>query len=183
MAGSGQNNWQYATPVNIPSPGTQVLANGGGSTSLVGARDIMDARRMMAGDVIPSAAYPDGYLGTIVSRQSDKMLQNVQSRLNQRNYQRGVHKGERVDPRDYYWTDDVNPQVALEAQARGEKWTQKGNIVEVLAHMGKVDTQHNPAEMAALYNRLGIVDTNIPQAVVVDPNRTNRKAAMLPTWR
>jgi hypothetical protein len=180
---SGQNNWQYLSPNGVAGPGQQVQANGGGQTNLVGARDILDARRMSTAGQIPSAAYPDGYLGTIVSRRNDRMLQGVQSRLTQRNYQRGVHKGERVDPRDYYWTDEVNPQAALKAEARGEKWTQQGNVVEHLAHMGKTDNMRSPEEMAVLYARLGIVDTNIPQAVTIDVQRQIRRSSMLPNWK
>src|SRR5437763_11635062 len=96
------NNLVYNTPLNIGQPGSVVRANGGGGHQAIGYRSGLDARRSAGGaDRVPSAEYPDGYLGTITARRDDRLLKNVQSRLTERSYQRGVHKGERVDPQDY----------------------------------------------------------------------------------
>src|SRR5206468_7107201 len=110
-------NWQYLTPVD--QPGSNVRANGGAGVTALSFRDALDSARTPMGQRVPQAQYPDGYLGTIQSRREDRILDKVKQRLNDRSYQRGVHKGERIDPSDYYWPDEVNPQVGLEYEARG----------------------------------------------------------------
>jgi hypothetical protein len=136
----------------------------------------------MLGQRAPSAEYPDGYLGTIIDRRQDKLLKEVQNRLTSRSYQRGVHKGERVDPRDYRWNGDVDPQAGLRAEARGEKWTAAGATPqEKLAHMGKVDAL-TPQEMDALYQKFG-VDPSMRDLTVASPERQSRLAELRPRWR
>lgn len=71
----------------------------------------------------PSAEYPDGYLGTIRSRRDDKVLDAAKARVNQKSYQRGVHKGERVDRSDYYWPPELSPDRGLQNQKRGLRTT------------------------------------------------------------
>ena len=77
----------------------------------------MDFMRLGVGRA-PQAEYPDGYLGTIRSRRDDKgkpyaisdtVLDSLKNRQNQRAYQRGVHKGERIDPAQYMWPEDLEP--------------------------------------------------------------------------
>lgn len=175
------SNMVYNTPLNIGQPGSVVRANGGGGHQAVGYRNALDARRSAGGaDRVPSAEYPDGYLGTINGRRSDKMLQSIQSRLTQKNYQRGVHKGERVDPSDYKWTADVNPQAGLEAQAMGTRWTATGTPTERLAHMGKVNAL-SPQDMAALQQQYNVDPNN--QTQVVNAQRKMAMRGMLPSWK
>lgn len=78
----------------------------------------LDGKRMGIGRT-PQAEYPDGYLGTIRSRRDDRLLDSAKARVNQKSYQRGVHKGERVDRSDYYWLDEWNPETGLANQKRG----------------------------------------------------------------
>ncbi|KJK56227.1 hypothetical protein [Saccharothrix sp. ST-888] len=142
MAG-GNANVSYNPPYQVPVAGAVTRSGGGGGLLLTGARDILDARRLMETGHVPSAAYPDGYLGTIGagSRREDRLLNSVANRATQRSYQRGVHKGERIDPADYYWTPEVNPAAALIAQAEGRKWTQKGSMIGApLVNDGKSQT-------------------------------------------
>lgn len=96
-------------------------------------RDRLDALRSAR---IPTAAYPDGYAGTVRSRREDR-LTSSSGRMTQRNYQRGIHVGARVDPDSYWWTDDVHPMAGLEAQAKGERFTQKGEYSTHLINDGK----------------------------------------------
>lgn len=176
------NNLVYNTPLNIGQPGSVVRANGGGGHQVVGYRNVLDARRSV-GDPnarTPSAAYPDGYLGTINGRRDDRLLKSVQSRLTQRSYQRGVHKGERVDPGDYRWTAEVNPMAGLEAQARGERWAPSGSPTERLAHMGKVNAL-SPDEMLALAQQVGVDPNN--QTQIVNAQRKMAMRGMLPSWK
>jgi ribose 1,5-bisphosphokinase PhnN len=167
--------------MGVGQPGSTVQGGGGGSAEYkaFGFRDVQDAQRSGAPGSIPSAAYPDGYLGTIVDRQQDKLLTAVQSRLTQRSYQRGVHKGERVDARDYYWTPEVNPQIGLEYEAKGLRWTAQGDVAQRLAHGGK-NAITSPSDMAKLAQRYG-VDTTAPTEV--NPIRAQRLQSLRPTWR
>lgn len=80
-------------------------------------RDELDSFRSMWRRT-PEAQYPDGYLGTITARRDDRLLQSLRSRENQRSYQRGVHKGERIDPGDYVWPDQFNLTTGIRREAR-----------------------------------------------------------------
>lgn len=123
------NNASLSTPLNIPMPGAASVYGQGGGYIVTGARDIMDAKRMAAAGYVPTAEYPDGYLGNVNSRREDRLFENVKHRVSNRSYSRGVHKGERIDPADYFWTDQVNPAIGLEYQKRGRKWTQRGSFI------------------------------------------------------
>lgn len=118
MAGPHQNtqslgaNGMYGTYTAI----------GGGGTPV--ARSEMDFLRMGVGRE-PSAEYPDGYLGTIRSRRDDRgrpnstseqVLQGLKIRQTQRGYQRGVHRGERIDPNDYYLPAQLSADRGIKRQ-------------------------------------------------------------------
>jgi hypothetical protein len=146
-------NLSYSPPYGAQVPGATTYTGGGGGHLITGARDILDARRLMETGHVPTAAYPDGYLGTIGAgtRREDRLLGAVANRATQRSYQRGVHKGERIDPADYYWTDQVNPAAGIRAQMNNQpnpnggiatgRWTQKGTIIgSPLVNDAKSDT-------------------------------------------
>src|SRR5256885_14351095 len=115
------DNASFSAPLNIPMPGAASVYGQGGGYVVTGARDIMDAKRMMAAGYVPTAEYPDGDLGTVNSRREDRFFDNLKHRVSNRSYSRGGHKGERIDPADYFWTDQVNPAIGLEYQKRGRK--------------------------------------------------------------
>lgn len=111
------SNWQYLGSSGFVGAYT---TTGGGGTPVTG-RDSIDEARMGLGRV-PSAEYPDGYLGNIRSRRDDRgkpyavpdtVLDSLRNRQNQRAYQRGVHKGERIDPSQYYWPDELRPDARV----------------------------------------------------------------------
>lgn len=172
--------FQYLPPVS--QPGSPVRANGGGGTQVIGYRSALDAQRALGqGSRVPSAEYPDGYLGTINSRRGDRLLKNLQSRLTQRSYQRGVHKGDKVNPGDYVWpSGNVHPMAGIEAQAKGQKWTQQGSPVEKLAHGGKVPAL-SPEEMLAVQQQYGVSDNAHTQQI--NPQRRAQMAQSLPRWK
>lgn len=100
---------------------------GGGGTPA--ARSDLDQIRMGVGRV-PHAEYPDGFLGTTRSRRDDKgkpnavsevVLDSLKTRINQRSYQRGVHKGERIDPGDYVWAPEWGNETGIKNQMRGRR--------------------------------------------------------------
>jgi hypothetical protein len=171
------SNWQFLSPMGVPQPGTPVQQGGGGST-LAGYRDLLDARRSAATPRTPNAEYPDGYLGTVNSRREDRLLQAVQSRLTQRNYQRGVHKGEKLGSQDYFWTDELNPMSGLQAQAQGRRWGPVGSTAaEQINHMGKnhLISPEAMGRVAAQYN--------VKEILPVDPIRQEQMSSLLPKWR
>lgn len=119
---SAQQNWQ-----NTGLTGGQGYNNQGGYGGPV-ARGDLDAIRIGTGRV-PQAEYPDGYLGTIRSRRDDRILDSVKSRVNQKAYQRGVHKGERIEPSAYYWTPDFNDQSGVKRQMGAKQVDVNGVMV------------------------------------------------------
>jgi hypothetical protein len=110
---SPQQNWQ-----SLGGNGLFGYNNQGGAGTPV-ARDEMDATRIGVGRV-PSAEYPDGYLGTIRSRRDDRLLDSIKSRVNQKAYQRGVHKGERIEPSMYFWPESLNDMTGIERQMKAK---------------------------------------------------------------
>jgi hypothetical protein len=109
-------------------------AYGGGGIPV--ARSELDFLRMGVGRE-PQAEYPDGYLGTIRTRRDDRgrpnstseqVLDSLKVRLGQKSYQRGVHRGERVDPQDYFYPDSLRPERGIMTQMRA---VQDGNTLLV----------------------------------------------------
>ncbi|MET9120013.1 hypothetical protein [Streptomyces sp. NPDC004528] len=149
------SNTQYLPPMGVPQPGTPAYG-GGGRTDLVGARSILDAKRMMGAGKIPSAEYPDGYLGTLNTRRSDRLgdqaLNSKPMRATTRPYARGVHKGERIESSDYLWPADFNPMTGINYQAKGQKWTATGDQLtgRHLVNGGQVQMADDPDRVDAL---------------------------------
>jgi len=119
MAESHQN-WQYLGASGFIGAYT---TTGGGGTPVV-PRSEMDFLRIGVGRA-PQAEYPDGYLGTMRTRRDDKgkpyavsdvVLDSLKNRQNQRAYQRGVHKGERIDPAQYLWPQNMQPDRGVKVK-------------------------------------------------------------------
>lgn len=144
--------------------GYTVNGGGGGFTSPV-SHDALDRMRIGLGRT-PSAEYPDGYLGTIRSRREDRLLDSLKNRLTQRSYQRGVHKGERIDQSDYFWPSAMQPDRGLRNEARGMR---TGPLMQFappphLVNDGKANTRaFEPAQ--------------------VNQQRASQLARMRPSWR
>ncbi len=138
---------------------------GGGGGGMPVARSDIDATRMAVGRT-PSAEFPDGYLGNVKSRRSarnggegssasDVVLDSLKNRLTQRSYQRGVHKGERVDPSDYIWPAAWQPTRGLQFEAQGQKTTLATTIGAPvhLVNDGKADSMAlQPSETSPIRN-------------------------------
>lgn len=159
---AGMNNVSYNPPVGQQGSVTQY--GGGGGMPISGFRSILDARLAAATGKTPEAQYPDGYLGSVIDRRQDKLLQTV--RNNARSYTRGVHKGSRISATDYFWPDDFTPYSSLERRMAGDnhKYSASGSPIERLAHGGKYITN---AEAKQFAEDIGVqVD---PQMKVVSP--------------
>jgi hypothetical protein len=167
------SNWSYNSPVGQPGSTT---VGGGGGLPLSGFRSILDARIAMGTAKTPEAQYPDGYLGSVIDRRQDKLLQTV--RNNARSYTRGVHKGSKIAPVDYFWPDDFNPMTVMDARMNGTKWAPPGNPIERLAHGGKFMSQ---AEANQIRQEMNLPPD--PQMRSVDPVIRREQFKNLPGWR
>jgi len=104
---------------------------GGGGVPV--ARSELDFLRMGVGRA-PQAEYPDGYLGTIRTRRDDRgrpnstsetVLNSLKVRVGQRSYERGVHKGERIDQSEYYYPEGLDNMRGIRRQMKASK---QGNV-------------------------------------------------------
>jgi hypothetical protein len=127
--------WQQTTPFGVLNGG--VPGNASNTFPLNDSaqpwfRDRLDALRSGR---IPTAEYPDGYLGTLNTRRGDRLQSSGGE--NRRSYERGVHVGSRVPPSAYFWPDDFNPALGLSLQAQGKKFAPSGDVTDRLTNDGK----------------------------------------------
>lgn len=172
------NNLTYSPPYGASQPGSANTYGGGGGYPLVGARSILDARRMMLGARAPQANYPDGYLGTLIDRRQDRLMTAVQGRVTERNYQRGVHKGEHIDLIDYFWTSHVNLEAGLKAQAEGRKWNPTCSPVPQLTRIAGSST---PADMWS--SPKPQIPPGPGSPGTINPKRASQLGRLRPAWR
>ena len=186
-----QNWWVNDGGLNM-LPGNTTVGGGGGGLNIsasgaVQMRSPLDVARAAGGN-LSQAEYPDGYLGTIIDRRSDKLIQHVKNQMTAQSYQRGVHKGSRVDPENYSWPTEFNPNSGLERQAFSQrvgnvvetpKFAPSGNPVERLAHMGKTAGMASPSDIGNAYKeaREFGVDPAMNPIVPPDPK------IMIPKYR
>lgn len=135
-------------------------------------RDRLDFDRSMWRKT-PEAAYPDGYLGTIHTRREDRLLDSLKTRANQRSYQRGVHKGERIDPGDYIWPAAWQPDRGLQAEAMGSRQAPVGGLPE----------RQQPAEVQMLPRGAASLMTLTHTPRDIDPVRVQQLRRLIPSWR
>lgn len=156
MSGFAFSQWQVNPPYDAP-----VSTQTGPEPYF---RDKWDAGRS-AFFRTPESEYPDGYLGTIEgTRRDDKLMEFLGKR--DRSYQRGVHKGERIDPQDYVWPAYWNNEVGLQAQARGERVAPVGTPNERLVAEGKMPVPRGAGGV-----------------ITVDRARAEQLRRLAPSWR
>lgn len=168
---SPQQNWQ-----SMGGNGFYGYNNQGGQGVPV-ARSDLDAIRIGTGRV-PSAEYPDGYLGTIRSRRDDRLLDSIKNRVNQKAYQRGVHKGERIEPSAYFWDRGFNNEMGIKRQMRAKPTDVNGAIVYMAKRMGP-DINLVPAPHLVNDGKANTV-ANTPGTINVQ--RANQLAYLKPVW-
>jgi len=173
MASSHQN-WQYLGASGYIGAYT---TTGGGGTPIV-PRSSMDFLRLGVGRT-PSAEYPDGYLGTIRSRRDDRLLDSIKNRVNQKAYQRGVHKGERIEPSMYFWPEGLSDMSGIERQMKAAQVNINGvNVYQTMRGAPQVSLQPAPH----------LVNDGKANTIATEPAQINeRRQAMLaylkPAWR
>lgn len=176
---NSHQNWQYLGASGYIGAYT---TTGGGGTPVV-PRSAMDFLRLGVGRA-PQAEYPDGYLGTIRSRRDDKgkpyatsdsVLDSLKARQNQRGYQRGVHKGERIDPGEYMWPSGLKPDRRLKAGVK-EVNNDGGLTMNILRNAPK-------QQLAPAPHLVNDGKSNISANVPVEYNPATRRLQHLrPAW-
>jgi len=167
---SPQQNWQ-----SLGGNGFIGYNNQGGQGVPV-ARGELDAIRIGTGRV-PSAEYPDGYLGTIRSRRDDRLLDSIKSRVGQKSYQRGVHKGERIEPSMYFWPSSFNDQMGIKRESRA-KYDPESGTYKVPRYTQ--DILLTPAPHLVNDGKSNMVSDS-PGSINVQ--RANAMAYLKPVWR
>ena len=168
---SPQQNWQ-----SLGAGGLNGYNNQGGQGMPV-ARGELDSIRIGTGRV-PSAEYPDGYLGTIRSRRDDRLLDSIKSRVGQKSYQRGVHKGERIEPSAYFWSPEFNADMGIKRQMKAKLTNVNGVNLWVVPKAGQ-DLRLIPAPH--LVND-GKSNMRSDQDMAMDVRRANQLAYLKPAW-
>lgn len=173
---------QYLPPYGVGQPGSVPQGAQGGGQAL-NFRDPLDAARSGMAGYVPSAAYPDGFLGTIQSRREDRLLDSLKGQINKRSYTRGVHKGEQVDAADYFWPAELQPDRGLRQQAMAlltpeNTWmsprqTPLGTLQEQMIVSGATELPTSPR--GKLRPAPGVYDTS--------PDRAGALKALAPSWR
>jgi len=160
--------------------GTNTTYGGGGVPV---ARSELDFLRLGVGRQ-PSAEYPDGYLGTIRSRRddrgrssstSDDVLNALKVRVGQRSYQRGVHRGERVDVQDYYYPEGLEATRGIARQFRGVR---DGNVIRVARNV-----ENAMAAPAPHLPNDGKANMRSTSPMALDKRRVDQMARMRPAWK
>lgn len=156
----GGTNWQSLGAGGLWGGATNTVVGGGGggftgagvlSGDMTSARSSLDWARIGSPGRTPEAEYPDGYLGASAGngQYRDRLLQKIGS-LNRRSYQRGVHKGERIDPGDYVWPTEWRPDRGIKAQKAGHNLRLAAGTVEPrlirsgTSYMGPYDRSWGP---------------------------------------
>jgi hypothetical protein len=158
--------------------GTNTVYGGGGQPV---ARSELDFLRLGVGRA-PQAEYPDGYLGTIRTRRddrgrdtSDKVLNALKVRVGQRSYQRGVHRGERIDVQDYYYPEGLDNMRGIARQMKAKKdgnvYLVKRNVEDAMA----MPAPHLPND--------GKANMRSTSPMSLDKRRTDQMARMRPAWK
>ena len=139
-------------------------------------RNDLDALRMMWRRT-PEATYPDGYLGTINPRRQDRLLDGLKARQANRPTTRGIHKGERIDARDYLWPEEFNPWTALELEAQGLKFSPPGLGLDLEYERYPTDRKVGPKRVPLGGNSDGTVQWGDH-----DPDRGAALRRLAPSW-
>jgi hypothetical protein len=154
---------------------------GGGGVPV--ARSEMDFLRLGVGRA-PQAEYPDGYLGTIRSRRddrgrpssvSDTVLNSLKVRVGQRSYQRGVHRGERIDQSDYYYPEGLENTRGIARQMKASK---DGNV-----YRSKRNVENAMAAPAPHLPNDGKANMRSTSPQALDKRRVDQMARMRPVWK
>ena len=96
-------------------------------------------------------------------------------RIGQRSYQRGVHRGERIDVQDYYYPEGLENSRGISRQMRGKRVGStirtKRNVEDAMA----APAPHLPND--------GKANMRSTSPMALDKRRVDQVARMRPAWR
>lgn len=143
-------------------------------------RSNLDFQRLGVGRV-PSAEYPDGYLGSLTTRRrDDRLLDSLKNNLNKKAYQRGVHKGERVDAAQYYWPSELQPTRGITRQMKSKLDASSG-VVVYYSDRNKPEVELTPAPHLVNDGKANL-RADEPGVLYAKANNS-RLLNMRPSWR
>ena len=129
--------------------------------------------------------YPDGYLGTIRTRREDRLLDGLKQRQNNRPYTRGIHKGERLDQKDYFFPPEFNLWTGLERQMSLTEYVPEENTFYTPASHRRASVSSWSTSATRPTARSGLAACR-PGATVPgfepNPDRTGMLRAQAPPW-
>jgi hypothetical protein len=96
-------------------------------------------------------------------------------RVGQRSYQRGVHRGERIDVQDYYYPAGLDNMRGIARQMRGKK---AGNVILV-----KRNVENAMAAPAPHLPNDGKANMRSTSPLALDKQRVDQMARMRPNWK
>lgn len=185
------NLWLNQSPFTDTRGGPN--GGGGGYGEAIQYRGPLDAARANAGGRQGESEYPDGYLGSNLqsykgSRRQDRLEVNVADRMNDRNYQRGVHRGGKMPMQEYRWPVDYGPQTRLIEQAHpgfdGDMLTVPRAVPvmdpEIYLRNGGRHGNLTDPEKERVYQRFGIQSTIGEE--MVTPLKPAFAKEWLPPW-
>jgi hypothetical protein len=175
-------------------PSNQGGAQGGGGGGNISGqpenveyRDPVDASRSGAFARQGAAEYPDGYLNDTNSRRQARLSKDVMGRLTDRNYQRGVHAGVKMEPVQYFWPAEFYPEMRMQAEMAAHRvgdtipvprFAPVGNPFEKLAHGARMQDL-SAQEQTQVQARYGINPAQYGTNDTPDPTRFED----LPRWK
>jgi hypothetical protein len=151
--------------------GPSAFTYGGGGQPPAAWRDLLDARRSGMDPRLPQAEYPDGYLGNVPSRRSDRVLNAIQKRYNSLTERTSKHTVV-LHPSEYEWPPEFGLTTGLKYQAEGRKWAPKGEPDRVATY-GR-NSMPSPREIARQRKEA---------AYSVSQYTADRLRPLQPTWK
>jgi len=195
MPSPGNGFWRNSDPWLPSAQGGANSGGGGGNisgqTENIEYRDPVDASRSGAFTRQGAAEYPDGYINDANSRRQERMSKDVLGRLTDRNYQRGVHAGVKMEKVQYFWPQEFYPEMRMQAEfaARPElvngvrvipvpRYAPVPSPFEKLMHGGRV-ADLTQQEQDQVHSHYGINPAQYGVNDTPDPTRFE----CLPPWK
>jgi len=105
------------------------------------------------------------------------MLDSLKQRTGQRYYQRGVPRGERVDPGDYYYPSSLQPDRGIKRQMRGKR---DGNVIRTRKNVEDVTLV--PAPHLPNDGKAGPTAKSTSPGII-NNQRVDQFARVRPNWK